>query len=212
MRTEQLILLLSEDSTIEARSIERGMAAAVVASVAFLAVATIVFLGLRTDLGAASGFAPVAAKVGVMLSLASGGSLLVVRMSRPGTPNGWAPALLAGGLVLLVAWIMYDLSRSGTAGLVERTLGTSWARCLATIPVLAALPFVSLLLAARRGAVTRPGRAGAMAGLAAATLSGSVYALYCTEDSPLFVAAWYGLAAVTMMGFGAMAFRRFVRW
>lgn len=212
MRTEQLILLLSEDSTIEARRIERSMAAAVVASVAFLGVATIVFLGLRTDLGATSGFAPVAAKVGVMLSLASGGSLLVVRTSRPGSPSGWAPALLAVGLVLLAAWILFDVNQLGTAGLLERTLGTSWASCLATITVLATLPLVSLLLAARRGAVIRPGLAGAMAGLAAATLSGAFYALYCTEDSPLFVAVWYGLAAIIMMVFGAFAFRRFVRW
>lgn len=212
MRTEQFILLLSEDSAIEAKRLERTMAAALVASAVFLAVVTIVILGLRADLGAASGFAPVAAKVGVMLSLASGGSLLVVRMSRPGTPNGWAPALLAGGGILLVGWIMFDLSQRGTAGLVERTLGTSWARCFATIPALAILPFASLLLAARGGAVTKPGLAGAMAGLAAATLAGGFYALYCTEDSPLFVATWYGLAAITMMGFGAMAFRRFVRW
>ena len=212
MRTEELILLLSEDSTLEARRLGRSVAAALLASCAFLAVVTVAILGLRADLGAASSLAPVAAKVGVMLSLAIGGSLLVARMSRPGAPVGWAPALLAGGLVLLVAWIMFDLSQSGTAGLVERTMGTSWSRCLATITVLAVLPFLSLLLAARQGAVTRPGLAGAMAGLAATTLSGGFYALYCTEDSPLFVAAWYGLASSGMRGLGAMALRRFVRW
>jgi hypothetical protein len=212
MRTDQLILLLSEDSTIKAKRLERTMAAALMASAVFLAVVIIAVPGLRADLGAGSSFAAVAAKVGVMLSLASGGSIIVVRMSRPGTPNGWAPALLAGVIILLVGWILFDLSQRGTAGLVERTLGNSWARCLATIPVLATLPFVLLLLAARRGAVTRPGPAGALAGLAAAALSGAFYALYCTEDSPLFVAAWYGLATITMMVFGTFAFRRFVRW
>jgi hypothetical protein len=31
------------------------------------------------------------------------------------------------------------------------------------------------------------------------------------EDSPLFMAAWYGLAAIAMMVVGAMAFHRFVQ-
>jgi hypothetical protein len=51
------------------------------------------------------------------------------------------------------------------------------------------------------------GAAGVAAGLAAA-----LYALQCTDDSPLFVATWYPLAILIVSLLGAAAAQRLLRW
>ena len=50
----------------------------------------------------------------------------------------------------------------------------------------------------RYGATTRPGFAGAMAGLLAGGLAATFYAAHCPDDSPLFVATWYTIAIAAM--------------
>jgi hypothetical protein len=64
----------------------------------------------------------------------------------------------------------------------------------------------------RQGAPERPARAGALAGLAAAALAATLYASNCTDDSPLFVALWYSLAALIVMAAGALVGGRLLRW
>ena len=53
---------------------------------------------------------------------------------------------------------------------------------------------------------------GALVGLASAALGAALYALHCTDDSPLFVATWYGAAALLMTGIGAILGARLLRW
>ena len=65
--------------------------------------------------------------------------------------------------------------------------------------------------ALRAGAPEEPFFAGAVAGVAAAGIGASVYALHCPEDSPLFMAVWYSLAAFAMAVIGA-ASGRWLRW
>jgi len=71
---------------------------------------------------------------------------------------------------------------------------------------------VASLIVLRAGAVTAPGWAGLASGLAAAALAAAIYAVHCNEDSPLFVAAWYGLAVMLVGGLGAILGRLTLRW
>lgn len=91
------------------------------------------------------------------------------------------------------------------------TLGKTMTKCLVTIPLLSVLPVATVLYVQRLGATTAPLWAGFVAGLAGSGLSAAIYALHCTEDSPLFYVTWYGLAimAVTLVStlIGARAFR-----
>ena len=64
----------------------------------------------------------------------------------------------------------------------------------------------------RRGAPASPTLAGAAAGLLAALSGASLYAFHCFDDSPLFVATWYTLAALPMVAIGALAGHRLLRW
>ena len=51
-----------------------------------------------------------------------------------------------------------------------------------------------------------------MAGLLAAACGATLYAFHCFDDSPLFVATWYTLAALPVVIVGAVAGHRLMRW
>ena len=46
----------------------------------------------------------------------------------------------------------------------------------------------------------------------AAACGATLYAFHCFDDSPLFVATWYSLAAIPVVAVGALAGYRFLRW
>jgi hypothetical protein len=71
---------------------------------------------------------------------------------------------------------------------------------------------VALLFILRDGAPLRPALAGAAAGLVAGGLAATLYAAHCTDDSPLFVTTWYGIAVMVIAGVGALAGARWLRW
>ena len=54
--------------------------------------------------------------------------------------------------------------------------------------------------------------AGAVAGLVAGGVGATLYAMHCTDDSPLFVALWYSLAVALVALAGAAAGRWLLRW
>jgi hypothetical protein len=53
---------------------------------------------------------------------------------------------------------------------------------------------------------------GAVGGLLAGALGATVFAMHCTNDSPLFVAIWYVLAIGLMSLFGLVVGRQALRW
>ncbi len=54
--------------------------------------------------------------------------------------------------------------------------------------------------------------AGAGAGLLAAAIGATLYATHCPDDSPLFVASWYGLATLVVVIIGSIAGSKWLRW
>jgi len=84
--------------------------------------------------------------------------------------------------------------------------------CLPMVPILSLAPLGAALLILRRGAPASPVLAGAAAGLLAAFSGASLYAFHCFDDSPLFVATWYTLAALPVVAIGALAGHRLLRW
>jgi hypothetical protein len=64
----------------------------------------------------------------------------------------------------------------------------------------------------RHGAPARPAVAGAIAGLLSAGLAATLYASHCTDDSPLFVAAWYTIATALVTAVGALAGAKLLRY
>ena len=91
-------------------------------------------------------------------------------------------------------------------------MGVNGVMCLASIIFLSVLPLAATIYALRQGAPMSPALAGAAAGLLAGALGATVFAMNCTNDSPLFVAIWYALAIGFMSMFGLLIGRHALRW
>ena len=91
-------------------------------------------------------------------------------------------------------------------------MGTNSRLCLTFIPLIGIGPLTAFIVAMRHGAPARPGLSGAVAGLLAGAVAATFYAAHCVDDSPLFIAIWYGLAIAGLSAAGAVAAKVWVRW
>ena len=95
--------------------------------------------------------------------------------------------------VLLLA-VAGELLTLPAAAWMPAMMGQSNGQCVGFISVMSLPLLAAALWALRRGASTRPALSGALAGLLSGGAAAAVYAVHCTEDSPLFYALWYVLA------------------
>ncbi len=118
--------------------------------------------------------------------------------------RSWSPRLgIAVGIELL-------LLPPEEWGVQMRGHNSTW--CLRIIPVLSLAPLAAALFVLKRAAPVRPAWAGALAGLLAGALGAVLYATHCPDDSPLFVASWYGIAILGMTLLGSGLGARLLRW
>jgi hypothetical protein len=96
--------------------------------------------------------------------------------------------------------------------MLTRLVGHNSMLCMSAIPVLSLPILGAAMVGLRHGAPARPAAAGAIAGLLSAGAAATLYASHCTDDSPLFVATWYTLAAGIVAGLGALIGRRVLRY
>jgi hypothetical protein len=211
MKTDDLIRALAAD-TSQARPLSAQALAGLVPALAFAVLMVWLTLGFRADL-AQSLVTPVSA-VRIVLTGALGLvalrlGLLLARPDGRGRARLW-PLGLIGALALgLLAWA-YMTTPDGARQMA--VVGKTTSTCLTTIPLLSILPVAAILYALRQGATTVPALAGAVAGLAGGGLSAAVYALHCTENSPLFYVTWYGLAILMVSAVSALLGARLLRW
>ena len=132
-------------------------------------------------------------------------------VARPVAPPHPARGLLLP-LAALVAALVIELVIVPRAAWGTRLVGSNSLICLTAIPFFSIGPLIAVLAILRSGAPTSPALAGAAAGLLAAACGATLYAFHCFDDSPLFVATWYTLAALPVVGIGALAGRRLLRW
>ena len=211
MKTAQLIATLAQDRQVTAapgRLLARLLPFAVlIAALILLATA-----GPRADLMQVLSAPRFLFKFVVTLSLAVPALVLLPRLATP-LPRtaGWmrvlwlAPLLLLAGVVLEL--LVLPDTRWRAAAFGHYAL---W--CLFMVPMLATVPLAASLYCLRQAAPANPARAGAMAGLASGALAATVYALHCTDDSPLFVALWYSTGVLFISGAGAWLATRVARW
>jgi hypothetical protein len=210
MRTDELIRALAADRNVAVLPPGLMLMLAAAAGFALSALAFAVGLGPRADVAEAATNMRFLFKPLLMVALAAISGLLLHRLVLPGVPARLIvlvaiPTVLAGAVGAELA----NLPRSEW---IEALIGENWYKCISLIPLLSLPMLAALLLALRYGATTRPAIAGAVAGMAAGGLAATLYAINCTDDSPLFVAAWYGLSIVTVSLLGAIAGRIALRW
>jgi hypothetical protein len=212
VKTSDLIRALAADSEVRAMPPGRALALALIPGVAIALGLHFAVLGLRPQLFALLGEPRLLFKLCLTFLLAAISGALVARIARPGADIRRISLMLAIVPALLAAAGLAELLAFPAAEWGQRLVGTNAIFCLKSIPFLAAAPLVAVLLALRQGAPEHPAVAGAAAGLFAGAIGAACYATHCPDDSPLFVAAWYTLAITFVVGTGALAGSRCLRW
>jgi len=213
MNTSDLIAALAADAPAPAGpSLRRrfliGLGAGALVSLALF----LTTVGPRPDIADAAHTLRFDLKFVDTLAMLLPSALLCLRLSRPDAEAGALIGWLLAPAVLLLGAVAVELAVVPRELWLTRIVGTNWYHCLTLVPVLAVAPLGALIAALREGAPSRPMLTGALAGVAAAGISATIYATNCTDDSPLFVVTWYPLATAIVAVAGAWAGRRFLSW
>ncbi|MBX9741647.1 MAG: NrsF family protein [Beijerinckiaceae bacterium] len=212
MKTDDLIHALSQDAAIREPAPDRTLAIALAVGGVAAAIVFALLLGPREDFPEALHEARFVFKfilTGTLTAVAAMLASSFVRPTAPADARGW---LLLAPLALIVGALALEMFATPSGEWAELLVGTNWLVCLTYVPIIAAAPLAALVAAMRRGAPTQPALAGALAGLASGALAAMLYAAHCPDDSPFFVAVWYGLAIGIVTVAGAFAGHRLLRW
>jgi hypothetical protein len=211
MKTDELIRALASD-TMPARPLAKALALGLIPALVLSAIGLIWTLGVRQDLGSAilnpmslMRFVLTGALFVVSLRLA----LLLARPEAVPLVRLWPLSVIAATAAGLVASALVSTpSSSWQMAMTGKTMTT----CLVAIPILSVLPVSAVLFVLRHGASTAPALAGAAAGLAGGAGAAAIYAMYCTEDSPIFYVTWYGCAILGVTALSSLIGAKLLRW
>jgi len=211
LKTEELIAALAQDRQVSP-SPARLMAWTLPFAVLAGAAALLGTMGVRADLAQMVGEPRFLFKFLLTLSLAIPALLLLPRVATPvHRSGGWKHGLWLAPLVMFVG-VLLELVALPSQSWAPSAVGHNALWCLSMVPTLALAPLAAALYCLRQAAPANPARAGAVAGMASGALAATVYALHCTDDSPLFVGLWYSLAVLFVSAVGAWLAARLARW
>ncbi len=212
MKTDDLIAAIAADGAARPASIARRMAVALGIGGLIALALFMQGLGVRPDIADALPTWRFAAKMAVVLVSFGAALWATARLTRPDADRRRALASLTLPLLMLASAVGAELAVSPASTWSAWAVGSNSRICLLYIALLSTAPLAALLAALRAGAPRSPATAGALAGLLAGSLGASLFAIHCTDDSPLFVALWYpppmALAALA----GAATGYRLLRW
>jgi hypothetical protein len=214
MRTDELINTLVGDHASQPRPkpVAHGLVMAIIGGLAISSALFSLTLGVRPDIVSALGTWRFDMKLADNLVLAVAATWVALRLSSPTTtPLSAMRALLVPALLLL-AVVVYELVTIPASAWSSHAMGVNGVMCFASIISLSVLPLTAAIYALRQGAPASPAVMGAVAGLLAGALGATVFAMHCTNDSPLFVAIWYTLAIGLMALTGLSVGRYVLRW
>jgi hypothetical protein len=212
MDTDQLIRTLAADGAHRAPRVGFVLVLALLSAAPFSVAMFLASLGVRPDVMTAMHNPFFDLKFAVTLALAVSAMTLGLHLSRPeASLRGWVWLLLipAG---LLAGGIAGEMMLPQRLPMMTRLVGSNSRVCMTAIPLISLPLLAAALVGLRHGAPSRPAVTGAIAGLVSAGLAATLYASHCTDDSPLFVATWYTIAAALVAAIGALAGSRMLRF
>lgn len=212
MDTDRLIRTLAADNAHHARPVGFALMLALLAAAPVSLLMFFTEFGVRPDIMVAMRNPFFDLKFAVTLALAIAAIAVSLHLSRPEASLrgfGW---LLLAPVGILAAGIGGEMMMPQRLPMMTRLIGkNSWV-CLTVIPLLSLPILAGALIGLRHGAPARPAVAGAVAGLLSAGLAATLYASHCTDDSPLFVAAWYTIATALVTAVGALVGAKLLRY
>jgi hypothetical protein len=210
MKTEDLIAGLSRDARVAGPSVHGRLAIAAVAAAALALAFMLVSVGPRSDLAAAAGTMLFGQKLLLMATLSVAALALLRAAARPEAEL--PKVVLVIPALIFVVGMGHELATQSPVAYGARLVGRNSVVCLIAIPLMAAAPLAVFLTAMAKGAPRDAMQAGALAGFAAGTIAAFFYGIHCTDDSPLFVVAWYSIGIALMTAVGAALGRRVLAW
>jgi hypothetical protein len=211
MDTDQLIRTLAADGAHRAPRVGFVLALALLSAAPFSVAMFLASLGVRPDVMTAMHNPFFDLKFAVTLALAVSAMTLGLHLSRPeASLRGWVWLLLIP-VGLLAGGIAGEMMLPQRLPMMTRLVGSNSRVCMTAIPLMSLPLLAAALVGLRHGAPSRPAVTGAIAGLVSAGLAATLYASHCTDDSPLFVATWYTIAAALVAAIGALAGSRMLR-
>ena len=212
METDQLIRTLAADNAHRARPVGFVLALALLSAAPVSVAMFFAELGVRPDVMIAMRNPFFDLKFAVTLALAISAIAVSLHLSRPeASLRGWVWMLLVPAGFLVVG-IGSEMMLPQRLPMMTRLIGSNSRICMTAIPLMSLPLLAAALIGLRHGAPARPAVAGAVAGLLSAGLAATLYASHCTDDSPLFVATWYSIAAALVAAIGALAGSRVLRF
>jgi hypothetical protein len=212
MKTDDLIAAISADAKSAKPPIASMVWLAAGAGVIGAAVVFLSVMQIRPDIGAAVFDPSFLYKWVLTLTLLASAMVLVMQLARPQPISGNRLLLLLAPAAVLLLGVAYELMTLPQPEWMPTMIGNSAVICMIFIPLLSALPLAAFLIALRQGAPSRPALTGAVAGLASTGIGATLYASHCTNDSTLFIAAWYVIGTAIVAGAGAALGARLLRW
>ncbi|MBA3326199.1 MAG: DUF1109 domain-containing protein [Rhodobacteraceae bacterium] len=211
MRTDDLIRAMSADTT-PVRPVAVMLPLALLAGMTVGALVFGATLGVQPDLWGAIVTTPVFLKHAFPILMAAAAFGAVARLARPEARlDGWTWALmLAPALAVISFWV--SAAVTPVAAWPEAIMGQTTADCVLRISLLGLATLAGALWALRRGASAHPRLSGALAGLLSGSAAAALFALFCTENNPMFWGFWYVLAIGIVTAIGALLGRRLLRW
>lgn len=213
MKTDDLIRAAVADNASVKAPISRTLLAAILAGAVLAAAHFWSLLVVRSDFFAAITQDPrFIFKFLFTLGLAIPAALLVLRLARPDGDSGALKWALALPLVLLGGAVILEMLAYPSDQWVHLAMGSMPTACVKYIPILSMAPLAALMFALRNGAPQNPALAGAAAGLFSAGIAAALYASFCVDDSPMFLAVWYVLGIMTVTALGAVIGAWLLKW
>ncbi|MGJ4898800.1 MULTISPECIES: DUF1109 domain-containing protein [unclassified Bradyrhizobium] len=212
MDTDQLIRTLAADNAQRAQPVGIVLALALMAATPVSTAMLLIGLGVRPDIWLAVRNPFFDLKFVVTTALAIPALIISLHLSRPeASLQGWSWLLIAP-IIVLVGGMAAEMMLPQRTPMMARLVGHNSMVCMSAIPVLSLPLLAAALFGLRHGAPSRPAMTGAIAGLVSAGMAATLYAAHCTDDSPLFVATWYTVAALIVAGLGALIGARVLRY
>jgi hypothetical protein len=213
MKTDELVALLSTnpepvDRGLVRRTLYVALAAGLIVSLGL----AVVGLGIRSDLTMAGALIFLVVKLCFAVGIVSLALVYLTRLARPGGERKAPYFLVAMPFLVILVLAAISLVLAPSSHWDKMIVGDQWLECLLSIPIIAIVPFATIIWAVRRAAPTNLVRTGTFVGLVAGGVSAIAYALHCTDDSLPFVAVWYGGTIVLCTLAGAALGPRLLRW
>jgi hypothetical protein len=212
MKTDDLIRLLAKDHAAPRPDLRTRLLLGALAGAALSVGVVLLGHGVRSDMGALLSNWRLMVKFAVALSFVASAAVLSLRLARPFTADRRAWLILLPGPLILAVACLVELIVMPPDAWLRRAVGENALTCLVSIPLLSALPLAGIMWALRDGAPASTEQTGIAAGAMAAGIGAAIYALHCPDDSPLFLALWYTIAAAVVLIAGRAGGGRLLRW